>query len=765
MKPASYPFIIFIICFLCLNTSKSQNQFNIIPIPQTFRTAPGQINISEIKQIIVPKNDPELIEIANIYKTSLGLSNVKIVLAKHPSIEKKKSIVIAKSQEEKRTDFYALSIAKSGILINVQDARAAFYALQTIQQLLESGNKNTLPFYVIEDYSNFTYRGMHLDVSRHFFPISFIKLYIDLLARYKFNYFHWHLTDDQGWRIEIKKFPDLTEIGSKRSETLIGAYGSSPIQYDGKEYSGYYTQDDIREVVQYAKQKFVEIIPEIEMPGHSAALLASYPQFGCHEGPYQVATTWGVSNNVLCPTDTTIWFMKEILNEVCDLFPGKYVHIGGDEVSKADWMKSAECAKIMRRQGLKNYEELQSYFIKQIDAYLTRKGKTLIGWDEILEGGLSQNAVVMSWRGMEGGIAAAKQKHPVIFTPGSHCYFDHYQSLSMQEPLAIGGYTSLEKVYSFQIIPKEIADADKKYILGAQGNVWTEYIPTEEQALYMAFPRAIALAEVLWSGKENRDYSNFLKRLTQHIQWFKENDIKLSNAYLDIGYKTTTDNNGVNVIFNTPPLEGRILFESNSTDEGLIQEYLKSDTILLKDNIEFKTWYQLSNNTLGRSLSLEFKNHKLAGKSIQLTRDPASKYNSGGKNCILNGIDAPGNKWSGQEWLGFEGGNDFEGIIQLNQKDTINELSIQLFQEESSWIYLPKSIEVFSSNDTINFEKIYTHSIGLKPGRSIVEKIVLSKPVVSKYLKILVKNYGTIEEGRPGAGKGAWIFIGEIRAK
>ncbi|HMW37769.1 MAG: family 20 glycosylhydrolase [Saprospiraceae bacterium] len=739
----------------------SQGQHSVIPQPVSIRSAPGNLKISDISEIIIPAKQTEFRFVAQQFIDELGLTKCKIKESKKPAQGKHRSIVIIPLQGDRKTDYYSINVSKSGILITAVDDAGAFYALQTLLQLKESGQ---IPFYVIEDYARFQYRGMHLDVSRHFFPVTFIKTYIDLLARYKFNYFHWHLTDDQGWRIEIRKFPDLTEIGSRRKETLVGAYGSSPEQYDHTEYGGYYTQDEIREVVEYAQSKHVEIIPEIEMPGHSAALLASYPQFGCGDGPYQVATTWGVTNNVICPTDTSLWFMKEILSEVCDLFPGKYVHIGGDEVNKDDWKKSTECTKIMRRQNLKTYEDVQSYFIRQIDAYLSSKGKILIGWDEILEGGLSQNAVVMSWRGLDGGIQAAKQKHKVIFTPGSHCYFDHYQSLSPMEPLAIGGYTTLEKVYSFDPIPSNLPSEYHRFVLGAQGNVWTEYISTPEQVLYMSFPRAIALSEVNWSQPANKDYVQFVRRLNQHISWFDAQHLNYSGSYYDLDYKTLPSPEGVLLKLIKAPLTGKILLETSSPEEGLHQQYLSSDSLLLGSSQEFKVWYQLQDNRLSRSLPIRYTHHKLSGKKIQFVQDPSSKYSSGGPIAVINGIDAPSNKFSGPEWLGFDAGRNMDATIDLAKTDTLHELSIQFFQEESSWIYLPQSVEIFTAGEDKNFISLTKSLVGIRPGRGIIHKIIFPSPAVCRYLRILVNNYGQIESDKPGAGHGAWLFTGEISA-
>ncbi|MCC6817097.1 MAG: family 20 glycosylhydrolase [Saprospiraceae bacterium] len=786
MQLNQYLLLIFLICFstyakaddtsartiqkVVQNHVNQQNRLNlafshsIIPQPLSIRIAPGFLKLSEVKQIIIPENNNEIKLLARLYQKSLNLPNVKIVESKSPKPGKVKSIVLQLPFVDRHPDLYTIQVNKTGIQISAQLEQGLFYGLQSLIQLSEQSNFIKIPFLVMEDQSEFSYRGMHLDVSRHFFTTDFIKQYLDLLARYKFNKFHWHLTDDQGWRIEIKKYPLLTEVGSIRKKTLIGAYGSNPVKYDDTEYGGFYTQEEIKEIVRYAKERYIEIIPEIEMPGHSAAILAAYPHLSCNPAKsYGVATTWGVSDNTLCPTDTTLMFMKDVLNEVCELFPGKLIHIGGDEVVKDVWKNSQECSKIMQRQKLKNYEELQSYFIKQMDLHLTKKGKTLIGWDEILEGGLSQNAVVMSWRGTEGGIAAANQKHDVVMCPGTHCYFDHYQSTSMDEPLAIGGYTSLEKVYSFQPVPSELKPEFTKYILGSQGNVWTEYIPTNEQALYMAFPRAIALAEVNWTKTENKDYKDFLGRLKHHFAWFSRNNINLSQAYLDLQYKTNLNQKGLFLYFTKPPVPGKILMESKSNEEGLFQEYLHSDSINLLASKEFKCWYQLADHTLGRSLSIQYQKSKSTASKLILINQPSKKYSSGGSIALINGIDAPENKFSGVEWLGFDNGSDLEAFLELEKADSISRFSIQVFQEESSWIYMPSKIELLASEDGKNYQTLKIFEPGLRPGRSINLIMNLDKPVSSRYWKILVKNYGIIPTGVPGEGKGAWLFVGELR--
>ena len=422
----------------------------------------------------------------------------------------------------KDNEGYILTITQKIIIIKAKSAPGLFYAVQTIRQLMPpevekplivEGFRLAVPACEIKDAPRFAYRGMHLDVCRHFFPPEDVKRYIDMIALHKMNTFHWHLTDDQGWRIEIKKYPRLTEVGAFRKETLVGNGGKQPFVYDGKPYGGFYTQDEIRDIVAYAKSKFVTIIPEIEMPGHALAALASYPELSCTGGPFEVYTQWGVVNDVFCAgKEETFNFLEDVLTEVIDLFPGKYIHIGGDECPKARWEKCPLCQKRIKAEGLKDEQELQSYFIQRIENFLNSKNRKIIGWDEILEGGLAPEATVMSWRGKEGGITAAQQKHDVIMTPGQYVYLDHYQCEPADQPLAIGGYLPLERVYSYDPMPSELKSDEQKYILGIQGNIWTEYIGTRDHLDYMAYPRMIAIAETGWTLDRLKDFDDFLAR-------------------------------------------------------------------------------------------------------------------------------------------------------------------------------------------------------------------------------------------------------------
>ncbi len=426
---------------------------------------------------------------------------------------------------------YVMRIEAKHLTLEAGTPSGFFYGNRTLEQLTRHYD-GKIPVMTISDAPRFAWRGMHLDVSRHFFSVGEVKRYIDLLALYKMNVFHWHLTDDQGWRIEIKKYPQLTAVGGFRAQTVIGKAGSG--QYDGQRYGGFYTQAQIKEVVAYAAERYITVVPEIEMPGHSLAALSAYPQFACTTGPFASATDWGVFDDVYCAgKDETFGFLTDILDEVIALFPGQHIHIGGDECPKTRWNACAACQKRMQTEGLKDAHELQSYFIQRIEKHVNAKGRKIIGWDEILEGGLAPNAAVMSWRGTEGGIAAAKAKHFAVMSPGNPCYFDHYQTKDQAgEPLAICCYNPLEAVYAYEPVPAELNGSESKYILGAQGNVWTEYMPNFNQVTYMALPRMAALAEVLWSPAASRNLPDFQRRLRLHLP---ELD-KLGYKYAPHGY-------------------------------------------------------------------------------------------------------------------------------------------------------------------------------------------------------------------------------------
>jgi len=501
-------------------TMNPPSSYPIIPKPRALTPEKGSFTLGPSTRIVVADTtDPELSRIANFWAAPVRTATGWALPVR--SGECRKHEICLGVGRVGAAEGYHLGVDGKRVVVTGDDHAGLFYGMETLNQLLPPRWTGSGPVHVpsvqIDDAPRFPYRGMHLDVVRHFFGPEFVKRYIDLLARYKIRYFHWHLTDDQGWRIQIKRYPKLTEIGSVRAETQVGK-NFDPYVGDGKPYGGYYTQDQIRDIVAYAKKRYVTIIPEIEMPGHSEAALAAYPELACTPGPFHVGTHWGVYSDIYCPKEATFTFLENVLTEVMDLFPGKYIHIGGDEVPKVRWQHSDTAQEVMKREGLQTEDQLQSWFIQRIGKFLNEHGRTFIGWDEILEGGLAPNAVVMSWRGVKGGIAAAQQGHDVIMTPGSPLYFDHYQGPDSTEPMAIGGYNPLEKVYAYEPVPPGLTPEQATHVLGAQGNLWTEYIATPGHVEYMLLPRLLALSEVDWTNPSEKSFKDFARRLPWHLE-------------------------------------------------------------------------------------------------------------------------------------------------------------------------------------------------------------------------------------------------------
>lgn len=534
-------------CLICLfvvsacenslkNIPNAEEDYMMIPLPQSLQMLDGRFGINENTQVY---GDEQLVQ-EGTYLASLlsNTSGENIIFSPNG----KGNIHLILDPSLSSDEAYTLSVRYDSVIVTGKTPKGIFYGIQTLRQLLPPAIEQkkeikglTIPATMIKDAPRYGYRGMHLDVSRHFFSVDFVKRYIDLLAMHKMNTFHWHLTEDQGWRIEIKQYPKLTETGAWRNGTIVGHYPGE--ENDNKKYGGFYTQEEVKEVVAYAGSKHITVIPEIELPGHSSAAIAAYPFLSCFpEEPSVVPNgmisevsekeqgngnvkivqeSWGVFDDVYCAgKEETFTFLENVLEEVMALFPSQYIHIGGDECPKGNWERCPHCQKRKKDNGLADEHELQSYFVNRIEKFVNSKGKNIIGWDEILEGGLAPNATVMSWRGDKGGIEAARANHTVIMSPNSHCYFDHYQSKDTEnEPLAIGGYLPVEKVYSFDPVPKELEAGKHQYILGGQANLWTEYITTEEYAEYMLLPRMTALSEVLWSAKETNDWADFKSRL------------------------------------------------------------------------------------------------------------------------------------------------------------------------------------------------------------------------------------------------------------
>ncbi|WP_126973822.1 beta-N-acetylhexosaminidase [Gynurincola endophyticus] len=516
------------------STPVTPEPINIIPEPVSVQAQEGVLKIKKSISISLPEDISSHLNayVNEVLSKSYGLSTTKGSTA---------SAQLQFELKEGMTGItpYELVISDQAAKIIAGEEKGLFYGFQTFLQLFPAEKRDVygLPAVNIQDHAQFEYRGLHLDVSRHFFGLDFIKKYIDLLAYHKFSKFHWHLTDDQGWRIEIKKYPELTDTGAYRNGTVIGRYPGTG--NDNTRYGGYYTHEQVKEVLAYAASRYIEVIPEIELPGHASAAIAAYPELSCFpqqptvieqnmsEGSRQqqaagrikvVQETWGVFDDVFCAgKESTFEFLENVLAEVAELFPSKYLHIGGDECPKTHWKKCAACQKRMKENGLKDEHELQSYFVTRIEKFLNQKGKTIIGWDEILEGGLAPNAIVMSWRGQEGGRAAARMQHFAIMTPTSHSYLDYNQT-EKEDSVTIGGFISLEKVYNYIPVPDSLSEAQAKFIMGGQGNVWTEYMHYPSKVEYMVYPRATALSEVLWSTK--KDYKRFLEKMnTQYKRY------------------------------------------------------------------------------------------------------------------------------------------------------------------------------------------------------------------------------------------------------
>jgi len=653
---------------------------------------------------------------------------------------------------------YTLSVTKERIKI-VGARSGMLYGLQTLFQLMPAERKQPLevPGVEIQDAPRYRWRGMHLDVARHFFPKEFVKRYIDELVLYKMNTLHLHLTDDQGWRIEIRTYPKLTEVGSWRSGSMIGAYSEQ--RYDSIRYGGFYTQDDIREIVAYALRRHVTIVPEIEMPGHATAALAAYPELSCTGGPFEVAKGWGVFEDVYCPKEETFAFLDNVLAEICVLFPGKYVHIGGDECPKTRWKACPRCQALMKQEGLKDEAALQSYFVRRIERTLNARGKQLIGWDEILEGGLAPNAAVMSWRGTDGGIAAAKQGHRVVMTPGSHCYFDYYQGDPRYEPLAIGGYTTVEKVYSYEPTPAELTPYEQKFILGAQGNVWSEYITAPEQVEYMAIPRMAALAEVLWSPKQTRDYPDFQRRLIAHFDLLDSLGVHYAKSIFEVRATTKPSpvaGQGVVLELSTPldpngiryTLDGSIPTASSMSYQNPIR---------ITHTMTVRVAYVDGTRQLGNGFAQPYLLTKSTGKTIALRTPPHPNYPADGPFTLVDGIRGDFAR-HGKNWLGFWG-PDLDAVVDLGEPQLVSKVTIDVFLGEGSWIHPPKRVEVFAGNDSSSLASVRTLSGAEISGNVLVASF---PPQLARYIRVVAVNAGKIPDGKPGAGNDAWLFVDEI---
>ena len=743
----------------CKQRSIDIPQPRIIPKPQTLIEKQGVFNVDESTGI---QFDDRFKVSANFFESYLK-SGAGIELPKGDDIS-------FMYDENINKEGYTLIVSAKHILIKASTDQGAFYAVQTLRQLLpaelENGGFNKqelhIPTVTIHDEPRFDYRGMHLDVGRHLFSVDFIKRYIDALAMLKYNTFHWHLTEDQGWRIEIKKYPKLQEVAAYRKETLVGHYSDQPQQFDGKRYGGYYTQEEVKDIVAYAQERFVTIIPEIEMPGHSQAAIAAYPYLGCTGEPVEVATKWGVFEEIYCPTEETFAFLEDVLDEVMALFPSKYIHIGGDEAPKTRWKKSAFCQQLIREKGLKDEHELQSYFISRMEHYLNSKGREIIGWDEILEGGLAPNATVMSWRGVSGAIEAAKQGHDVVMTPTSHCYFDYYQSKNEGEPLAIGGFLPLKKVYSFNPIPAELTKEEHKYVKGVQGNVWTEYMPTEEQVEYMVFPRILAMSEVAWSKPDQRDYTDFVKRVEYFNQRLDALGINYANHLYDLEGEIKTMDNTVHLEL-TSQIDGKTIRFSTDGTAPTSNSEVYSAEIPFAESMELKAAVFEDDKQFGNVFSIDFKKHKAVGQNISINKTSHKAFTGSGPKGLINGVKGSDSRFGDKEWLGFWG-DDVEITIDFDQPTEINSITTRFYHAPGQWVYAPDNLKVemeLPDSGTV----IDEFDIELSENLAVIttkHEFPKGMPLNVRQLKLIIPNFGTIPDGNQGAGNPAWTFIDEV---
>ncbi|MGJ8684130.1 MAG: beta-N-acetylhexosaminidase [Nonlabens sp.] len=750
--------------FSCDEPKVSLLSPSIIPAPQSLQVNPGHFTINN--QTTISNGD----DFTASYKFLTAFLEKATARKWKTEYSDNNAIVLEYDASITSKEGYSIISKDRNITIKASSDAGAFYAVQSLIQLMpaalqipETSNTIHIPAVTIKDEPRFAYRGMHLDVSRHMYDVEFIKKYIDAMAMLKMNTFHWHLTDDQGWRIEIKKYPRLQEISAYRDSTLLGHYNDTPHQYDGKKYGGFYTQEEVREVIAFAKARHVTIIPEIELPGHAQAAIAAYPELGCTGENVQVAMKWGVFENIYCPSEKTFAFLEDVLDEVMELFPSEYIHIGGDEAPKTQWKTSAIAQKVIKENGLKDEHELQSYFIQRIEKHVNSRGKKIIGWDEILEGGLAPNATVMSWRGTNGAVEAAKAGHDVIMTPTSHAYFDYYQSENENEPLAIGGFLPLEKVYHFNPIPAELTEEEAKHVLGPQGNVWTEYMKTSDQVEYMAFPRMLAMSEVAWSPAESKDYADFLNRLEHFHKRMDALDLNYANHLYEIQGKLN-DQQQYELSTKTLGKEIRFTTDGSAPTAG---SQLYAQPIPFTDNLAIKAGVFKDGKLLGNLFTQQLLFHKGVGAIITINKTPHKAYSGSGAAGLINGIKGSDSRYGDSEWLGFWG-DDIEIEIEFETEVEVNEIELRFYHAPGQWIYAP--------------EKYYLH---LETEKGIISDLI-SIPkenenlVVSNYnserfkgyedlkfskLSLVIPNYGVIPQGQQGAGNNSWTFIDEIIIK
>ena len=756
----------------CGSGSEQTAVYSVIPLPASVQEnagAPG-FHLTKHTKISYPEGNQELFNNATLLQGYIKQLTGK-ELAITSTDEEKDAIVLQDNLGGENPEGYELTVNENCIVINGNSPAGNFYGIQTLRKSIPLAEKSnvTFPAVTITDQPRFSYRGAHFDVARHFFPTDSVKAFIDVLALHNINRLHWHLTDDQGWRVEIKSRPLLTELGSKRSGTVIGhnsgVYDSIPVE-------GFYTQEEIKDIIDYAAERYITIIPEIDLPGHMLGALKGYPELGCTGGPYEVWQQWGVSEDVLCAgNDSTYVFIDDVLGEIADLFPSEYVHVGGDECPKVRWEECVVCQAKIKELGLKadehgtKEEKLQSHVIHHASDFLASKGKKMIGWDETLEGGLAPGAVVMSWRGEAGGIEAAKKGHDVIMTPNNYLYFDYYQTLDRDgEPDAIGGYVPVEKVYSYEPYPSELTPEEAAHIIGVQANLWTEYIPTFSQALYQELPRMAALSEVQWSSAP-KDYNAFVKRVPQLINQYDANGYNYATHIFDVAGQFTPDTE-----------KGVITVELSTADEAPIYYTLDGTTptassekytgpFEMEHSAKIKA-VSMRNNKPSRQFSDSVSFNKATLKPITLITPAAKRWEGNGPVTLVDGMNGIESSFANGGWIGFYGTNNMVAVVDLGETQPVSEVATRAAVDTGSWVFDARSMSVSVSNDGENWTEVASEQYPVMSSpmiNEVVDHSLSFAPVDARYVKLAMDVEKVIPEWHGGKGNPAYLFLDEIR--
>ena len=766
-------FVAFIAAWLAgsqISVHAQNADFHVVPLPKEVKaTQAGNFELDKQTLIAYPSGDKELKRYAQLLADYIHeATGLKMTLTN--MAVQRKCIKLTRSLKHKNAEAYHIRVNSEIVWLDGASDAGLFYAIQTFRKALPVGPTQSvvIPSTEVNDAPRFAYRGAHLDVSRHFVTPDSVCRFIDMLALHNINRLHWHITDDQGWRIEIKKYPRLTEIGSKRPETVIGHNTGC---YDGIPHSGFYTQKDIRRIVDYAAERHITIIPEIDLPGHMQAALAAYPELGCTGGPYEVWKMWGVSDHVLCAgNDRTFTFIENVLAEVVKLFPSQYIHIGGDECPKTQWEKCPKCQQRIRDNHLEAdgkhsaEERLQSYVIGRAEAFLKKHGRRIIGWDEILEGGLAPDATVMSWRGEGGGIEAARQGHDVIMTPNTYCYFDYYQSDQKElEPEAIGGYVPIERVYSYEPASPQLTPEEQRHILGVQANCWTEYMKTYRQVEYMELPRMAALSEVQWCAPEQKDFDAFIQRLQRLVSVYRLKGYNYAKVIYRVKKETKVDTAAHAIMVSLSTCDGAPVYYTLDGTTPTPQSARYERPIPIRQDAQLRAVAVRPGETTPE-VAQTFHFNKATASPVSLETAPHRNYAFGGAQTLTDGVRATTTNYRNGQWLGFAG-SDVVATVDLGKEQSVSRAELSYIVEKGDWIFAPRRIEVYGSTDGNHFSllaaKDYPALTENDPNGLQSEQ--LSFPAASaRYIKLRLVPEMKMPQWHPGAGSPAFIFLDEI---